>query len=280
VTQGIGSVYSDSEFALLLWLSHHCQRVNPASAALQNPSRILTNLDVDMHDGLVLASLMTSHIPPPVNPRLASLYQIPTEKEHLSHNASNVITAMKEMGLEWTPSPTDIVDPISLDLLLFIGYLYFVLPMYVPRASLIFDAKMHQQMTKKVQLTNPSSRPVTYDVRIEGATTFKTTKEAVSVDPNGTAEFPVEFYTPFSVLSEARLILQNKQPVTRPMSSGAPPCVISFRLVSNVDPAIPHRTLNFTAKLYTWNEFAIDVENPLKWYVTYLLYFLKQILSY
>lgn len=49
------NVYSVSETILLKWMTFHHNKVNP-----MHP-KIITNFDADLHDGVVLASLIKSH---------------------------------------------------------------------------------------------------------------------------------------------------------------------------------------------------------------------------
>lgn len=137
-----------------------------------------------------------SHIPAPQPPRLSSMYQIPTERDHWIHNASNVVGVMKvclrillhpkfchqEIGLEWAPTVTDIVDSCPLDMLLLTLYMYNTLPMYVPQADLLFRAKIHQKLVQTIQLTNPTTKPITYTIRLDGSPYFKVLVDTITID--------------------------------------------------------------------------------------------------
>jgi hypothetical protein len=91
-------------------------------------------------------------------------------------------TYLQEIGLEWAPSVTDIVDACPLDMLLLSLYLYNTLPMFIPQAELMFNAKIHQKMFQTIHLTNPSAKPVIYSVRLDGSSHFKVAADAVTIE--------------------------------------------------------------------------------------------------
>lgn len=59
--------YSSQELLLLSWLNMHYHRMRgapwAAGGAAQTPARWIVNFDLDLADGLVLASLLASHCP-------------------------------------------------------------------------------------------------------------------------------------------------------------------------------------------------------------------------
>ncbi len=183
--------------------------------------------------------------------------------------------------MEWAPSVNDIADACPLDMLLLTLYFYNTLPMFIPQADLLFSAKIHQKIIQTISLTNPTSKPITYSIRLDGSTNFKVHSDSITIE--GRAEYlvkkqfafiifdyisiydlPVEFCTPFSVQSEARLMLQSKrvlhtantqasQRIGNGLDSSvvvSPASILIFRLKSSVDPSLPHKQLNFTAKMY------------------------------
>jgi hypothetical protein len=72
-------------------------------------SKRIVNFDKDLSDGLVFSSLILSHVP--TLKRLTSMYQFCTEKEHFQHNASNIIGAISDLGLEYNITVKDILEP-------------------------------------------------------------------------------------------------------------------------------------------------------------------------
>lgn len=72
-------------------------------------NRRITNFDSDLKDGLVLASLILSHVPSVK--RLTTIFWVTSEPEHYQRNAGNVIGAMKDLGLDYEITPNDIINP-------------------------------------------------------------------------------------------------------------------------------------------------------------------------
>lgn len=50
------------------------------------------------------------------------------------------------------------------ELLLFTLFLHGALPHYVPKASVTFKGGLHKQLTKSIELSNPSKKPILYEV--------------------------------------------------------------------------------------------------------------------
>lgn len=94
------NIYSISEQILLKWMNYHLRR---------DASKKVTNFDKDLVDSLVIANLILAHIPNVK--RLTTMYQFCTEKDHYQHNANNVIGAMKDIGLEYSITVKDILEP-------------------------------------------------------------------------------------------------------------------------------------------------------------------------
>jgi hypothetical protein len=93
------NIYSISEQILLKWINYH----------LRKDAKKVVNFDKDLVDSLVIANLILAHVPNVK--RLTTMYQFCTEKEHFQHNANNVVGAIKDIGLEYSITVKDILEP-------------------------------------------------------------------------------------------------------------------------------------------------------------------------
>ena len=100
-------------------------------------------------------------------------------------NAQRLVSALEEVGLRFTLAPAAIVAPKPREMLLFVLYLFESLPPMMPKAMLEFQGSVHMPIMKYIELTNPSKRPISYDIRIEGCQDFTVEKPSLSLGPKG-----------------------------------------------------------------------------------------------
>lgn len=63
-------------------------------------------------------------------------------------------------------------------MLLFILHLYVYLPFYTPKQEpVVFKCILGEEVMRSIELTNPSNKPVLYQVRYEGCEDFKIISE-------------------------------------------------------------------------------------------------------
>ena len=102
-------------------------------------------------------------------------------------------------------SATALLKASPRELLLFSMWLYQSLPHYVPKTTLEFSGGLHAPLTKALELSNPSRKPIVYAVRLEGASCFRVHASTVRLEPRSTATFPVEVLAKFLGPAEGRL---------------------------------------------------------------------------
>lgn len=199
------NVYGVAETIILTWLSFHFNKLNPHRA------RQISNFDTHLADGLVIAAALNSHIPGLKS--LESLIAEPRSEEHRMENAKRIQEAMEKMGLEYEIRPTDISQPIARDMFLFCLFLYQKLPSYVPKTTIEFKGSLDEEVIKQIELTNPSSKPITYTATLEGSSDFSVDATSVVLEPKGrdgsTIKFPVKFKPRFSRTVEGRLVFTS-----------------------------------------------------------------------
>ncbi len=184
------NIYSVPEAVLCKWLTYHFIKVIACTRVVlfccfflmigfllalpqQNPhlARRVINFQTDCSDGLVLAAVLLSHVP--TLKSLTAMHLTPATEEQHFENASKVIAAIKEVGLHITLTETDIVRyafsrypyldslfsqllscrPTARDMMLLCLFLYQNLPSYVPRTTIEFKGRLHDEIVKAIELS-------------------------------------------------------------------------------------------------------------------------------
>eukprot|EP00698_Gefionella_okellyi_P007756 TRINITY_DN1898_c0_g1_i1.p1 TRINITY_DN1898_c0_g1~~TRINITY_DN1898_c0_g1_i1.p1 ORF type:complete len:2231 (+),score=540.36 TRINITY_DN1898_c0_g1_i1:707-6694(+) len=264
-TLSTSNVYSIAEGVLLKWLAYHYNKYRSDTGAGGEPIK-LTRFDTDLRDGHVLAALLISHAPSLASTldKLKSVNDR-TEKEDVTFNATKVIAAMREIGLDYIPVYEDFVKPNMRDMVLLCLSLYQTLPMYIPKATIEFSGRLGDKVTKSIELSNPSKRDITYKVTLEGSTEFSVASDTVVLPARGAATYAVEFTSRFSRPVSARLTLLPKRDAN---SNGA---VIVFNLQSSQIAMRPAQVVQMETRTFEPAVLTLDVKNPFPAQCTFIM---------
>lgn len=266
------NVYSDGEGVLLRWLSHH---VNRTLGAVTQPRRV-TTFDGDIFDGAALCHLLLSHVPTLGAPRggaspaaapaitgattpLAGFVPITCaaelqDDEARRGNLERVLTALRDvrcaMGLELC----DLLGASARCGLLLTLHLYFALPGLVPRSTIALEAALGAVCEKHVELSNPSSRAVTFAVTLEGSSEFQAAGgDVVEVPARGAVSYPVRVRPRFTRPQTGRLSFWK---------DGAPGSSVVFLLTSSVTGREAVAQVAVSTPIYEAAALSIEVKNP------------------
>lgn len=153
------NVYSPPENLLLRWLEIQYESVKV------NHFIRLKNFDTSLKDGTVFATLLQSYMG---SARLSSLKEMrsnPQTEDDFRHNAQKIIDALSEMRLQTHFTAKDLMNPSQREMVLFCLYLYNNLPHYMPKAQIEFHCVLGESVTKYIELSNPTSKTISYRVR-------------------------------------------------------------------------------------------------------------------
>lgn len=142
------------------------------------------------------------------------MYTQPATAEQCLHNALKVVSALHYIGIEYDIQAIDITDPNPVLLLLLCLHLYNYLPQYLPQASVEFIGGLHQTVLRQVKLSNPSTKPLTYQAILAGrdAQDFTLPKGlTMELGPKSTSNVTVEFVSRFLRPAEAVLVLVGRR---------------------------------------------------------------------
>lgn len=253
---GDSNVYSVSECILLRWLNFHFARANRDR---YGPRKVCC-FDSDLEDSIVLSVVIQSHVP-----HCQAVQNMRTQCSNLDHheeNAMHILAALSEIGLHFPIQVSDIASPQAKDMLLFVMFLFQNLPHYVPKTTIIFSTMLGVNMTKNIELTNPSKKAITYGVQLVGniggisGSDFAIKDETVKLEPRQTVSFPVEYHSRFSRSVDDKIIFTSRR------EGNVNAAAMVFKLRSRCTGRKPRKTIQVSAVLYEVGTVDVELENP------------------
>eukprot|EP01029_Cantina_marsupialis_P004925 TRINITY_DN15231_c0_g1_i2.p1 TRINITY_DN15231_c0_g1~~TRINITY_DN15231_c0_g1_i2.p1 ORF type:complete len:1190 (+),score=361.37 TRINITY_DN15231_c0_g1_i2:125-3694(+) len=137
-------------------------------------------------------------------------------------------------------------------MLLLLVFLFFRLPSFVPKSTVVFEGSLSQAIHRTVHLHNPSSVPLDYEVTIDGCTDFKADKSTFTLEGGETYDLPIVFSAKFSESKEALLMLRSTS------------CSVSNTLVLRLESQITSKTplSTTTVECQTYKSVTVDIKVP------------------
>lgn len=246
------NIYSLQENILLKWLSVQFAAVFPMTA------KKVRNFDQDLLDGTVFAGVIQSYVGG--SGSLAKVKYGSLNEEQKKNNLEKVLTALNEIGMPTFLVLKDLTaNNISArEMVLFCLTLFLGLPNYIPKALLEFPCVLGERVTKTLELTNPSNKPITYWVRLEGSADFVLDHpDEFSIPPKTTETFAIHFQSRIFNSISARLRLTS-----RVSETSARAAALVFQLVSKVLSRKSEKTLEIEGFLYEVCNLDVEVRNP------------------
>ncbi|OQS03556.1 hypothetical protein THRCLA_04122 [Thraustotheca clavata] len=262
------NVYSESEMVLVQWLLHHSKR-----AATVSEPRILSDLQSDLRDCVVLSYVLISHVPSlsQENGPLCGFHRNPTTQDQILENASALRNALSLLGLDYGLAPELLISLSFPSTILLILHLYQNVPQFIPKTTIEFKGILGQTIQKSIELKNPSKKTIVYDVFLEGQvrefTIYATT---LTLEPEKSAGFLVDFKPKFTRTVQARLTFRSVR--------DGPSCAATmvFLLESNIFSRKPVRVYQLETMLYDRKVEEIVIDNQFPVNGVYKLTILQQ----
>ncbi|CAM9768103.1 unnamed protein product, partial [Phaeothamnion confervicola] len=113
-------------------------------------------------------------------------------------NAARLVAALRALRMDMGLVADDVLKPSGRDMVLLVLHLFQDLPQMVPRAEVEFCATLGLLSRKCVELRNPGTRPVEYNVTVAGSPDFRLPETRVTLPPGGAADFVVELMPRFT----------------------------------------------------------------------------------
>ena len=154
----------------------------------------------------------------------------------------------------------EFVESSTRDLLLLALMLYQNLPQFVPQATVIFNGRLHETITKTVELTNPHRWPIDYLVLLDdedGEFIIDRADNKVRLETRSSASLPIWTCPRFSKKCKARLTFLS---VGRTGPNSASPIV--FNVETDIDVSQATKTFSVESPLYEPLTHEFEIENP------------------
>ena len=270
------NLYSYPEHLLLQWMRYHHRKGKSlvlASGAGGIPPglggereaeepRKINNFDEDLADGVVLCTVLVSHLSSLILPgkALCEMVLDPQSETQRLQNLCAAKQALKSLGLSLTID-TDYIaggreSNCARNNLLLCLYLFNHLPQYIPKAEISFSCVLGDHAAKAIELKNPFKFELVYSVIIEGAPEFEAKVSEVIIQPLGVARLEVLFQSRFSHPVEALLTLKPQ------LSAHKNASTLVFRLCSDVHSRKSKKTIRCETTTYAKQMIDVEVSNP------------------
>jgi hypothetical protein len=242
-------VHCEQEELLLKWLTYLHQSVSGAEHAV-------SNFGDDLADGRVLASVLVAHVPPLADTFFSDLFVVAETESQRRHNACRVVAAVKAIGLdEFVLDWQDITSPNPVWMTLLAAFLFESLAQYtLPEETIVFSSLLHQKVTRKIKIANPTNQSLTYRVRIDGTDQFSS-KATITVPKRSEKALDVVCLPRFYQPAQAVLLL------TGAPTGAARGSVLIFRIESQVFASKSSPSVTFTQPCYSLRKIAVPVTN-------------------
>ncbi|XP_028583251.2 cilia- and flagella-associated protein 47 isoform X2 [Podarcis muralis] len=260
------NIYSSSERILLIWMNRNFEKTRTivwkdSKKGDIPPTRWIVNFDKDLLDGLVLAAQVAKYCPYLISTHFVNMYTNPQTSEQCLHNCLILVNAFHAISLDIHVLATDICDPNPITMLMLCVYLYEWLPQYLPKKSVEFAGPLHATVVRKIQLKNPSIKPLVYTATILGreCADFSLPKgNMVTIPPKSQTTINVEFTSRFLHPAEAVLLLITKA------LTGVVGATMAFSLKTKISRIKLAGVLKCKSPCYELNELNLQVISPFK----------------
>ncbi|KAJ3219077.1 Cilia- and flagella-associated protein 47 [Dinochytrium kinnereticum] len=245
------SFFSTSEYILLRWASYHMWK---RTGSLKR----LSNFTDDFKNSIALASLILSHIPYLEISHFSYFQPVCETIEQLEGNCRIINHALTEVfssNAMLLPVEAVIRGEAALDIQMLLLFLYQTLPHFLPKALVEFHGGLHDKVIRSIEISNPSSRSLTYTAHLGGSPDFSLVEgPTLSVPAKTQSKIPIQFNSRFAVPADGQLKLQSRKMGLNSAS------ILVFDLAGFVDPPSPRRIFRIDAPMYCSPPVTIDLE--------------------
>eukprot|EP00163_Fabomonas_tropica_P020793 TRINITY_DN366_c0_g1_i2.p1 TRINITY_DN366_c0_g1~~TRINITY_DN366_c0_g1_i2.p1 ORF type:complete len:2833 (+),score=824.11 TRINITY_DN366_c0_g1_i2:1027-9525(+) len=252
---GQSNIYGVPEGLILNWLTFHYNNQFPDS------NKRITNFTDDLKDSRALSAAILAYSP---SVTFSDLHFPCVTNDQLKQNAEKVIGAMKKLNLAYIPEVSEIIEPKAPAMMLLCMALYQSVPQYTPKTTIEFVGALNEPVSKNIELSNPSAKPIQYSARLEGSPDFALERDQIVVEPKSKAQVPVTLTARFMTSVEARLVLTSRRAgITGAAGASAVPLV--FILKSNIQSVKPKKEIECETAVYEPTQLNIEVQNPFEY---------------
>ena len=196
-------IFSLSEQILLRWTELCFQKAKDSAVRLHPWSK-------KFQTGLAYGSLIQFYTSGSWRP-LRKMKDEIIQKSEAYENMNVVRETFIDMHLHYIPEFSELASLDPRESILFMTYLFNVLPSYQPKDTLVFECKVDDSATKKVTLQNPHLQLLTYNVMLDGSSDFVIKENQIKIEPKTSQEFYITFNGRISKPMTGKLIFKPKK---------------------------------------------------------------------
>jgi hypothetical protein len=179
------TVFSPSECILLKWCESSLEKI-------KEDTRRLNFLNDSFDVGTPLATLFHLYTANSVRP-MRFMKEIILNRNEIYDNMKVLKETADSLGLPYSPEISEMVAMDPRELIIYISYLFNVLPNFLPRETLLFECKVDDTIYKNITVTNPLNTIITYYITLEGSEDFSVKQAKIKVEPKTSMELPIYF---------------------------------------------------------------------------------------
>ncbi|KAK2584069.1 hypothetical protein KPH14_006516 [Odynerus spinipes] len=166
---------STGEILLLSWLQYHYEEQRTKDWLIDKKITLkaqdgdnlphqkqIDNFNLALSDSLVLIAVTGAYCPFLIVECFSNLYIHPRSIEEVLHNATCLVTGWTKIRLGFMITPSQIIHPNSVQMLMLVTHLFEILPSYVPKFKIRFSCPLSQTIVKQVTFSNPTDGVVEY----------------------------------------------------------------------------------------------------------------------
>lgn len=198
------SIFSVPEQILLRWVELSFEKVRDTKLRIYPMTQIFQR-------GLPYAALIQLYTSKSWNP-IKKMKDVIVDKNEILENLIVLRETFIDMQLHYVPEFEDLVNIEPRDSILFLTYMFNILPSYLPKENVVFECKIGDSVTKKITLSNPHMSLLTYNVKLDSTTEDFSIKETlIKIEPKESHEFFITFTGRISKPLTGKLIFKPKK---------------------------------------------------------------------
>jgi hypothetical protein len=261
---GRSNVYTQSECALLAWLSHHVNQAadlkdEGAHSAGDHGFGIkkrLVDFEGDLADLLGFCQVFHSHVPETAHMGgcLVGYTAIDRqmEREALFNKFVDALDGFRiSFGLE----ESELVSSRR-SIILMILHLYLNVPNMIPKGKIEFQGVLGKPVQKTVELRNPSKKPVRYQVTLQGSDDFVLSSDEVDIPPHSHCDYLITLNSKFFEPTSAKVTFWGVR------QHGLAGRSIVFHLTSKMTSRAPVQSTKLSMGLFEMKSVEMVIGNP------------------
>ncbi|KAF5298427.1 hypothetical protein FQR65_LT01205 [Abscondita terminalis] len=265
--------YSTSELILLHWLQYYTNE--QIKKWLKNINlynvptlRNVQNFDFDLQDGVVFIAVTLQYCSY-LEPHCRDIFYAPSCYEQKFHNALKIIQAWNMIGLSYYVTPTQIIKPNCLNMVMLVNYLYQVLPTFCANNELVFKSGLSTKCSKQILIQNISENTIGYNVIIleNERKVFFVKNNKFEISKSKEIILPICFYAKF-MNEETAIIIINGEYSGKPYAKS-----MAFKLVGQSIASYSTSRINISLSLYETKDVELNIQSPYTDSAKYELYY-------